>query len=234
MSTNLERLLTIQDRDRAIARLQRELRDIPERKKQLQARLQAHHDFIRKAQEELKKTQAEIKKIEGEVEAARQKIAKFREQQYQIKSNTEYRALEHEISVVEKQIRDLEDRELVLMEQAEQYRAAVASREQDLKKEESRVTEEQQAFDRRLDEVRLEIRKLETDRGSLAEQMDGEWLARYERIYRRVGDFALVPIEHSACGGCHMNLPPHLIHEAHKGLTLVQCTYCSRILYWRP
>lgn len=234
MSTTIERLLVIQDRDRTIARLTRESQDIPARRKQLEARLQAHQEFLRHTQEEMKKAQAGIKQGEVEIESRRQKIARFREQETQIKKNEEYRALEHEISVVQDEVRAEEDRELEFMEQVEQNRAMIAEREADLKKEDARVREDQQVFDRRMDEIQAEIGKLQTDRKALAEQVDAEWLSRFERILAKTGDYALVPVEHGACGGCHMNLPPHLIHDARKGLTFVQCSYCSRLLYWRP
>ena len=234
MSTTIERLLVIQERDRAIARLAREAGDIPERKQQLEARLHAHQDSLRATQEELKKAEAAIKQLEGEVEARRQKIAKFREQQFQIKNNVEFRALEHEIAVVQKAIRDLEDSELGLMEQVEKARAARQERETDLNKEKSRVSAEQKDFDQRQAEIEGQIRSLQQERTSLCEQVDAAWLERYDRIFKRVGDYALVPIEHGACGGCHMNLPPQLLHDARKGLTMAQCNYCSRMLYWKP
>ena len=234
MSTTIERLLIIQDRDRAIARLTGESRDIPARKKQIETRLQTHQEFLHKTQEDLKKAQAGIKQVEVEVEIHRQKIARFREQQIQIRKNEEFRALEREISVVQKEIRAEEDHELEFMEQVEKNRALIVEREADLKKEDARVREDQQVFDRRLEEIRAEIGKLQTDRKALAEQVDAEWLSRYERIQAKTGDYALVPVEHGACGGCHMNLPPHLIHDARKGLTFVQCSYCSRLLYGRP
>jgi predicted nucleic acid-binding Zn-ribbon protein len=234
VSTTIERLLIIQDRDRAIARLTRESEDIPARKQQIEDRLKTHQEFLHQTQEALKKAQAGIKQVEVEIESRRQKINRFREQQNQVKKNEEYRALEHEISVVQNEIRAEEDHELEFMEQVEQNRALLAAREADLKKEDSRVREDQQVFDRRMDEIQAEIAKLQTDRKALAEAVDADWLTRYERILAKTADYALVPVEHGACGGCHMNLPPHLVHAARKGLASVQCSYCSRMLYWKP
>lgn len=234
MSTTIERLLLIQERDRAIARLVRETQDIPARKKLIEDRLKAHQDVLHTAQEDLKKAQAGIKQVEIEVDSRRQKIQRFREQQVQIKKNEEFRALEREIAVVQKEIRAEEDKELEFMEQVEKARAVIAEREADLKKEDARVREDQKVFDRRLDELQAEITKLQTDRKALVEQVDPSWLGRYERIMAKTGDYALVPVEHGACGGCHMNLPPHLIHDARKGLSAAQCSYCSRMLYWKP
>jgi uncharacterized protein len=234
VSTTIDRLLIIQDRDRKIAELSREHEDIPLRIQQVEARLTAHRDALHAAQEDVKKGATAMKQIEGDIDARKQKIAKFREQQFQIKSNVEYRALEHEIAVVQGEIRALEDQELALMEQAESLRQVISQREEDLKKESKRVTEEQAVFHQRLEKIGAEIRDLKVDRDALALEVDHSWLARYERIFKRTGDFAVVRVENNSCGGCHMNLPPHLVHDAKKSLTLTECSYCSRILYYQP
>lgn len=234
MSTSIERLLIVQDRDRKIVQLAKEFEDIPARIQQVESRLAGHRESLHGSQEEIKKNATSMKQIEGEIDARKQKIAKFREQQFQIKSNVEYKALENEIGGVQKEIRDLEDRELGLMEQNESLRQMISDRERDLKKEEARVVEEQATLQRRLDEIQLQLQGLRTDRDALAKDIDRAWLARYERIFKRTGDFAVVRVENGACGGCHMNLPPQVVHDAKKNLSLVECSFCSRILYWLP
>lgn len=234
MSTIIERLLVIQDRDRKIARLTREAEDLPARAREIKSRLDTHRESLKAAHEDVKKNAAATKQIEVEIDACKQKIAKFREQQFQIKSNEEYRILEHEITMVQKQIRSFEDQELALMEQAESLRKMIAEREKDLKQEEGRANQDEEVLKKRLDTIHAEIRDLQVDRDSLATATDAEWLARYDRIFKRTADYALVRIENAACGGCHMKLPPHLVHEVKRGLAMTQCSFCSRILYWQP
>lgn len=230
----MERLLLVQERDRRIIQLRREQADIPERIRQVDARLDAHRESLKAAQEDLKKNAAATKQIEVEVDTLKQKINRYREQQLQIKSNTEYRALEHEISVVQREIRAVEDREIELMEQSETLRKGIAEREKDLKLEEARIHEDQDVLKKRMDVMTGEVRTLEADRAELAKAVDAAWLSRYERILRKAGDMAIVPIENGACGGCHMKLPPQLVHDAKKALALIECSYCSRILYYQP
>jgi uncharacterized protein len=136
--------------------------------------------------------------------------------------------------MVQKEIRELEDRELELMEQTENLRKLIASREKDLKQEEGRVVEDQGVLQVRLEKIEAEVQSLQTDRTALATEVDPTWLARYERIFKRTGDFAIVGVENGVCGGCHMKLPPQLIHDAKKNLSLIECSFCSRILFWQP
>jgi len=234
VSTIIERLLIIQDRDRKIAQLTRESEDLPTRARVINSRLDTHRESLKAAHEDVKKNAAATKQIEVEIDSRKEKIMKFREQQLQIKSNDEYRILEHEIAVVQKEIRNLEDQELALMEQAESLRKMIAERENDLKQEEGRANQDEEVLKKRLDNILAEIRDLHVDRNSLAAEIDPTWLARYDRIFKRTADYALVRVENAACGGCHMKLPPHLVHEAKRGLAMTQCSFCSRILYWQP
>jgi uncharacterized protein len=234
VSTIVERLLIIQERDRRIAQLTREAQDLPARAQEIKSRLDTHRDAMKAAHEEMKKNAAATKQIEVDIDSRKQKIMKFREQQFQIKNNDEYRILEHEIAVVQKEIRSLEDQELALMEQAESFRKMIADREGDLKQEERRANQDEEALKKRLDAIHAEIHDLQIDRDAQAAETDPSWLARYDRIFKRTADYALVRVENAACGGCHMILPPHLVHEAKRGLAMTQCSFCSRILYWKP
>jgi uncharacterized protein len=56
------------------------------------------------------------------------------------------------------------------------------------------------------------------------------WLQAYERIFTRK-DAALVPVEDGVCGGCHMTLPPSVVHQARRRNAAVACVYCGRLLY---
>lgn len=231
MSPSLEKLLTLQNCDRKIAQLAREETDLPARQQQIEARLEEHRVALHDAQEQLKKHGLTTKELEGEVEAARQQIAKYREQQFAVKSNTEYKALEHEIAATEKKVRGLEDRELEVMEVAEQLQAVVGDREKDLAAEEADVKQEIDKLSKRMAALAEQADKLKADRPALREGIEPDWLSRYERVLKHVGDFAVVPVQSSSCGGCHMNLPPQIAHDARKGTVLTVCNYCGRILY---
>ncbi len=232
VSTNLEKLLVIQDRDRRISRLERETADIPARKKLIETRLEEHRNALHKFEEEIKKKNLALKELEAEVKAAQDKIAKFREQQFQVKSNDDYRALESQIKGVEQDIGKLEDRELSIMEEVEALRGHVALHDQRLKEEEQGVRQETDQLDHRAVGIQKEIDELRADRTGLAADVSADWLQRYERIFKHTGDFAIVKVDGGICGGCHMKLPPQTAHDARKFETMTLCSYCGRMLYF--
>lgn len=231
--TTIEKLLVLQDRDRRIKQLKREIEEIPARKKLHESSLNEHKSALAAAQESLKKNAAAIKAVELEIDAQRERIMKLRTQQNTVRTNDEYRSIEREIAAAEKAIRDEEDKEILLMEETEGLRANVALMEQKLKAEQKVVDADAQALEQRLVAIREEATRLASERALLAQDIDPTWLNRYERVFKHTGDFAVVPLEKGSCGGCHMQLPPQLVQDAKRNETMTACSYCGRLLYWR-
>lgn len=233
MSTNLEKLLVVQDRDRKIRRLTREVSDIPARKQRIESRLEEHRRVLNQINEEIKKKNLQAKEIEAEVAAAREKINKLRNQQFEVKSNDDYRALEKQIAGVNDEISEFEDRELNIMEEAEELKKTAASHEAELNKEQEITSKELESLNQRAANLESEVANLKKERESLAADVDPEWLSRYERILHHTGDYALVRVDKGVCGGCHMKLPPQMAHDARKFDTMSLCNYCGRLLYYQ-
>jgi predicted nucleic acid-binding Zn-ribbon protein len=228
----LEHLLVVQDRDRRMAQLKAELVRIPQEIAAVQQRVKDEAARCEAAKAQLKHLEADRKKLEIEADAKRQQAAKYRTQQAQIKSNTEYQALTREIEKAEEEIRHAEDAELGFMERVEQLQPALKQEQADLKTLTAKGEAEQAELRLRQQNVERELAQLQGDRSQLAGQADADLLARYDRLMRSKGDFAIVPIQHGNCGGCHLNLPPQVVHNAHKSADVVSCDYCGRILYW--
>lgn len=234
MPTTIERLLVLQERDRRIARLQQESEDVPKRREQIEQSIEREKQAVADAEERFKHQQAKVKQVELDIEAHREEINRFRQQQFQVKNNDEYRALEHEISATEKKIRALEDTELALMEEMEQTKFFVAEKEAELQHGEDQVKSDIDNLNQRLSNIQTELKDLEANRGDLAQDIDEEWLSKYERILAHTKNVAIVNVENSGCGGCHMKIPPQVIHDARKADLMVPCPYCGRLLCWQP
>ncbi|MFC1461816.1 zinc ribbon domain-containing protein, partial [Verrucomicrobiota bacterium] len=226
-------LLVVQERDRRIARCLNEFNNIPVRQKAIETNTSQRREAWETAKDTLKTKQASIHQLDVEIEAERGQVTKLREQQFQIKSNDEYKALNHEIAHIQEKIKELEDREIELLEDIETAEADVASIESELGAEEISVKQEVQELEKRRRVLESEIDEIKKDRDMLSSDIEPDWLSRYNRIMENRKDFALVGMDkNSTCGSCHMKLPPQMMHDVRKGDTMVSCTYCSRLLYW--
>lgn len=228
--SQIDNLLAVHDVDLRILAVERELKDIPVRKMTEETRISEHRKAVEKAESDLKSGQASAKEQESEIEALKEKIVKLRQQQFQIKTNEEFKAIEREISGIQEKIRGVEDNELEIMEQIESLRSGVTENLANLRKEEQTLADDLKVFDRRADELKADLEALKSQRDEVSARVDQEWLQVYNRIVARKDD-ALVPLNDGVCGGCHLKLPPSVMHAAVRQTAPVICDFCGRMLY---
>ncbi len=228
----IDKLLTLQERDRNIVQLGEELRRIPPERNDLQFKVEAAQQTLEAGKLHLKQIESDRKRLELEVEQKQQLIEKYSLQQYQTKKNEEYRALEHEIANCKKDIHRLEDQELELMEKAEagQKQAAEAAKEaQTVKKT---VDDRLADLAKREQELEDQLAKLETGRDDLAAAVAPEVLSRYERLFKNKGGSVVVGVHRGVCGGCHMQLSRQIVVNCQAEQEIVTCVNCGRLLYY--
>ncbi|MBI2437838.1 MAG: hypothetical protein HYV36_03375 [Lentisphaerae bacterium] len=231
----IDQLLIVQERDCHMARCQQELSEIPNRKQSAEGKLTDQRSALEKAQATHKTCLAAIKNAEVEIETIRQQVAKLREQQFQIKSNEEFKVLNKEIGALQEKVRSLEDREIELMESAELSQREADSWKAKVGGAEETMRGECRQLDERRKNLEAEMQQLAHDRQGLASGIPADWLTHYTRVMENRRDAALVSIEGkrlNACGGCHMTLPPHILQDVKHSETLITCSFCARLLYW--
>lgn len=213
-----------------IRELDREIRDIPIRKKDRESALNGIKQTLQDSETELKNRQAELKKLDLEVECNKEKISKLRTQQIQLKTNSEFKAMESEISAFQQSISGIEDKQIGVMEGIEAAKAEVERQKSLLKAEEGKIAIECKQLDQRQQSVEEELNKIKAVRIEAAKEVLPAWLAVYDKIIGHK-EPALVLLDDGICGGCHLKLAPSIMHEAKKRISIVTCGYCGRLLY---
>lgn len=228
----LEPIYALQKKDRKLIRIMREIRDIPKRKSDIEAQLSGSAQKLETALDSRKHTEASLKELELEVESLKDRITKYKNQQMEAKTNDQYRAFVKEIGVVDREISELEDKEISLMEDLEKGKAIVVECEERLNGEKTGIADELAELDSRSAALQEQLEKLKADRARAAEQCDKSILRKYSRILNNKRDYAVVIVESGGhCGGCHMKLPPQVIHDARNPTKIVSCNFCGRIVY---
>ena len=119
MRATKELLLKLQELDDQIDRLEAEEESIPEKKRDLEEDLNAHRALVEEAKTESTDLAKKRKELEIELEEGNAKKDRFKHQMFQVKSNREYEALQHEISAIEEKNSGLEDEILEIMDRSE-------------------------------------------------------------------------------------------------------------------
>lgn len=231
MSSPIRPLLVLQDRDRRLLALGKELARLPAEEQRAKAKLSGDQAAVTKAHDELRLNELDFKKLELDSATRRTTVQRLKHQQFETRKNDEYQALAHEVTRYEKELDELETRELELMERADGLRSALKNAELALAKTKAQVQEDLDALTERRSHLETEISTLNADRATLAAEIPEGPLALYERLLKSKGGMAVAPMTDGRCGGCHMKLVPATVIKVQSGKELAQCEDCARILY---
>ncbi len=230
VNESLLALLKVQEKDVKIRRLQKELDEKPRQSEALRAQLVDAKKSVEAAKETVKKILAEKNALEGDLESRIQNMRKYEAQSSQVKTNEEYRALLKEVETIKQGNKGLEDKILDAMEKVEEMKAAQSQAEQSLREEEKKVSVQEQEIQKEAEGIRSLLDGLLKEREELAVHVKPDLRERYELIFENKHDYAIVTIEHGACGGCHMAITPQVMNEVKRGHDLVICENCARVL----
>jgi len=230
MLPEVERLLILQDRDRKLRALRQELKSVPTERKGLEEKLAAALRDLEALKLHAKETEVERKKLENEAESRRAQITKYQAQKFQTRKNEEFQALTNEIARYEKEIREIEDRELELMDSFEKQKAAAAEADRQFAAAKAQVARQLGDLDTKVIAIEEQLAELQGNRGKLAEGLDEDLVDTYQQLFETKGD-AVVALQHGVCMGCHTQVTPSQAAACKSAKTLVQCVNCARILY---
>jgi len=175
--------------------------------------------------------QVTLKDLELQVAGKRSHIEKLKQHSSMIRNNREYQAAMQEIGGFEKDIRLLEDKMLEAMELIEHEQKTLSDIEIEIVRIKDKQASEQVIVKEEVGKLDAEFSRLEKDRSVLAGQVDGELLAKYERIYTGRRGRAIVPVINGACQGCYMQLTPQAANDIMKDDLIYNCQDCGRYIY---
>ena len=231
MLPEIEKLLTLQNRDQKLRAVLTEIAALPGEKAARERELKAVDDRLEAACGRQREVEIERKKLELEVKGKQDQIGRYKNQQLETRKNDEFTALKHEIANSEKIIVEIEDRELALMEEAESLKPALQAAQEAHDAEQKKVETHMASLVTRRENLEGRKNELEAERLAATAGIDEDLLDRYTRLFKSKNALALTTVEHGVCTGCHMqvNMQTHLEVRAEK--EIIGCPQCGRILY---
>ena len=231
MNLDLKQLIRLQTIDLAIQELRARVDKFPGISKALDEKLRSTQAALETAKEKNKANQSSRKKFESDISVAEAKISKYRDQMMAVKTNEEYRALQHEIEHAQSAIRKIEDEILNLMMDAEISQSEIKAAETGLKEDQQKVSEERKALE---EENRRDLSALEgylKERKEIEASISADLLPRYERVRKFRGGIGVAPARDYVCEVCQVRIRPQVFQEIRKNDQIIACDACQRILY---
>ena len=231
MQSELEQLLVLQDRQQKIRQIQNETRTLPLQRKQLEEQLAANAASLEAIKHKARQVEVDRKNMELDVGTRTTSIARLKTQQYETRKNDEFQALGHEIERYEKEIQQIEDKELDLMEQADKLKEEIAAEEKKSSAGKESIARQLSDLETKGTTLQKRLEELSGEREAIAAKIDEDVLNRFERLFASKGDAAIVALEHEVCTGCHMKVTTQTVVQVKAGKEIVSCEQCGRILY---
>jgi predicted nucleic acid-binding Zn-ribbon protein len=151
-----------------------------------------------------------------------------------IKNIKELQALQREIDQIKQSNNELEEALIEILEALDGIKANIKAKEDEMAQVQAEWQQKQQTMRAEISGIDQAVSEAATRRQTIASQVTGDLISRYELIFSRRGGTAVVEVAGGICQGCYMNIPPQLLNEIIKSEKVHLCPSCQRILYSKP
>jgi predicted nucleic acid-binding Zn-ribbon protein len=184
---------------------------------------------------EIEELNALTRQRKREAEEANALIARYEEQQNNVRNNREFDALAKEIEyqkleidLANKRLKEYSAANKIKKAQAEEAESFAADRVLDLEAKRAELAGIEA-------ETAKEIEGLMVHRAAAAQKIDERMLNAYDRIRANMHNgLAVVTVRRDACGGCYNRIPPQRQFDIRQNKKIIVCEYCGRILVSEP
>lgn len=233
-----EKILALYD----LQKIDTEIDEINKLKGELPLEVQDLEDEIAGLDTRIAKINEEIAQLalltnqrKGEIDQSKILIAKYEEQQNNVRNNREFDSLGKEIEyqnleieLSEKRLKEYSAETKIKKKMIEDSQTIVDDRKIDYQNKKNELESIEQ-------ETAKNVASLLSQAEKAKSKIDARLLAAYGRIRGNVRNgLAVVTVKRDACGGCFNSIPPQKQAEIQTNKKVLICEYCGRILVADP
>jgi predicted nucleic acid-binding Zn-ribbon protein len=167
---------------------------------------------------------------DSDIVGLKDKLEKYKQQQYAVRNNREYDALTREMDAASASISRLEGEMEELERKASVARSDIDETKREMEDLDKVLREKRSALAEVSKATEEEELRYSHEREKLASRIGKGDLSRYERIRKAKRGKAIVPVKRGACGGCYNRVPPQRLLELRQNTRIYTCERCGRML----
>lgn len=184
-----------------------------------------------KAADSLSSLETDISNKKMAIKESQSAIAKYKEQQNNVRNNREYDSLTKEIEFQELEIELAEKRIKEFQLGIENKKEVNTSAEEKLAQTKSELEHKKNELEEIIAETEKEEQDLLKDSKKAEGVIEERLLTAYKRIRENARNgLAVVPVLRNACGGCFNKIPPQRQLDINMHKKVIVCEHCGRIL----
>jgi uncharacterized protein len=226
----LRLLLDLQEVDEAIAEARLKQRKLPDLVAKELAAFTEAENALKEAEQTLADLETSRRDKEGQLEEQEAHMQRLKGHLKEITNTREYQAYIQEMDGVQRTVGQLEEEILGILADIDTIREQVAAKRKDFDAHRQIYETERAKVDEELSRIEKDVEVAAAQKVERSARIQPALLTRYNRIAATLRR-AVVPIQSSSCGGCHMNVPPQLQSEVKRANQIHQCAHCRRLLY---
>lgn len=182
-------------------------------------------------EDEIKTLETAIKNKKIAIRDSESLIAKYTEQQSNVRNNREFDSLSKEIEFQTLEIELSEKRIKEFTVEMNEKKEAINVSKQLLQEREEDLDRKKNELDEITQETRIEEEKLKSKSEKIESFIESRLLTAFKRIRKNARNgLAVVTIQRDACGGCFNKIPPQRQMDIANRKKIIVCEYCGRIL----
>jgi hypothetical protein len=234
MLPDLERLIQLQEIESKAAVAAKAIAEAPGRIAALDALLQGATTALDTAKHALAESKTRRGLIDKDLAAVQQRQGKYKDQLMQVKTNDEFRAMQHQIDAAAAEVGVQEEKVLINMMEADEINAAIKKAEAALKAAQAKVGTERAAIEADVKIQQVVVTDCAAARATLITSLSDKGLVDTFARIAKVRGTAVARAEGERCTVCQVRLRPAVFVNVLKNDQIVQCDSCNRILYFIP
>lgn len=230
MENKLRQLYTLQLIDNNLDELQDMKGNLPHQVRSLEEKQSELQTRLKQLELVMRTSFSERDDADSEIISLRDKLTKYKTQQFDVRNNKEYDALTREMDHAQETIARLEKAMEEFENRATQARTEIEVVRGEIETVGGQLEEKRRELAEVSKETEAEELKYTHEREKALVRIPKEDLTIYERIRRAKKGKAVVPVKRGACGGCFNRVPPQKLLELRQHKKVYTCERCGRIL----
>jgi predicted nucleic acid-binding Zn-ribbon protein len=236
VTSELEALLTLQERDSTLERLLHRHQTLPERDalRDAEAAASALDAQLASTRRERDTVAREEQQLDDEARSLAAKATEVEARMYsgEVSSPKELQAMQADVEQLRRHQRSVENRELELMERREPLDVTVGELEQQRAASGVEIDRHTAALGAAEAEIIAEMQVERGERDQLAAGIDADLLREYERCRAAAKGPGVARLVGTTCQGCHLSIPAIEAEQIKRsgGQPLAHCDNCGAIL----
>jgi predicted nucleic acid-binding Zn-ribbon protein len=230
LENKLRQLYTLQLIDSNLDEIEEMKGDLPGEVRELEEKVEGLNVTLASLEQTMRGAFSQRDNADSEIISLKEKIEKYKSQQYQVRNNKEYDALTKEMDQAAETIARLEKEMSALENKATVARTEIEATKKELEESQALLEEKKTELAEVSKSTEEEELKFQHEREKVLVRISKTDLAMYERIRTAKNGRAVVPIKRGACGGCYTAVPPQKVLELKRNNQLYTCERCGRII----